>query len=420
MVLKKKKRLVKFLDNSRKLKRNIIVIIIIVLLILVLVKINLKKNVLKSPPHIVELGELHAQEYPVGTPCLTNEQCGATFKDPLPPVPFWGKWKPWVYNHCMACVKGFCAQANEGSLCRQNYLEKKCSGDKIESNNYVELYCSGGRCGAGNPSTIWYDCNRAPLTKGMDPQCNVMGTCFQKGNIIDCIPRPILNGLSCKLNDGSDGICQTIGYSDYPYSICKKSCSSDNDCTIDRPYCDADIGVCNECRKWQDDCKSPGKPACNDNGDCVECLDDDTCQRKNVNKPKCDLNEYKCVECISKFDCAYNPKTKDKFPCYLSECVECVNSPDCPDSKNPVCSDGNKCVPCIKDSDCPSPKKCKGGECFNPCSYNADCFNPTPSCKNGLCVPCIKDSDCSGSKSCVDGNCDYYLNGFKTQPLVKP
>ena len=157
------------------------------------------------------------------------------------------------------------------------------------------------------------------------------------------------------------------------------------------------------------DCESD-KPSCNNNFECVECVQDSDC--KYPEKSHCSINSYTCKECLEDYHCS-----GDKSICYAYECEECRINSDCPSGKpfcnygfndkvgwGYVCNNEEYGSECITDSDCPSAKQCSDDNQFftSLCSYVG--------LIDGRKIECIEDSHCSYSKPYCNGDNKYIKN----------
>ncbi|MEW5855450.1 MAG: Ig-like domain-containing protein, partial [Myxococcota bacterium] len=201
-------------------------------------------------------------------------------------------------------------------------------------------------------------------------------------------------------------------------------CVSNNDCSAALPICNPATHTCVEClENSQCPAEAPlcGRlshqctPACTSDaecnaptpvcapagniraGECVECVNDDTCFFGEVCNPADDT----CVECLGDTDCT----APDRCELTSHTCVDCLTDADCPTSA-PFCESAtHTCRGCTTDADCGGGTPlCAvtgplAGSCVT-CRQDGDCSGATPICDEATatCRPCDPDgNDCSGA-----------------------
>ncbi len=183
-----------------------------------------------------------------------------------------------------------------------------------------------------------------------------------------------------------------------------------------------ECGICFGCTNNEDGKKYCYKADEEDEGRCVECLDDTHC-------PGMYCIDNKCVSCTLTKPCKDNTKcckngectTPNDFwirdlddPNGACKCIEdfvelggeCEASCNCKD--NAVCDNGKCKIPgnsCKDDTDCASDEQC----CKKGTDEYGQCCKKTKICdaETGICRDCKSDNECdsSGTMYCCEGTC---------------
>jgi hypothetical protein len=158
---------------------------------------------------------------------------------------------------------------------------------------------------------------------------------------------------------------------------CTTGCTKDEDCTTDitaGPYCDGG------------------------NHKCVECMDDNHCEKNNLG--------LRCLDHTCKKGCGNDNQCQEPTPfCDAPQCVECRTNTDCK-GRTGICSNAGRCVlGCKRDVDCEEPGL----------SY---CDIATETCHSCLeAGHCPPYAVCSPNRTCVQCN-DSPQVTFKTNHLI--
>lgn len=187
-------------------------------------------------------------------------------------------------------------------------------------------------------------------------------------------------------------VCPT-GLKLNPDTGCCEECSDNSDCDI-----------CEICQDGNCIPKCPG--ACDNQGNCQECINSGDCQNREDGRNCCGDNNQ--CECCPGF-------------CYDPVAGRCLPCPDCKtDNDCPVCFQciGDECVPIV----CPEGYICIGDECVPICN----CDQPTCS-RTAACVPYTSDIcicvECEGNceEGCSIGcYCNPETNKCEPNPCDKP
>lgn len=288
------------------------------------------------------------------------------------------------------CIRHECEDTKDCCGDKPSDPPAKCAGlESICNQPYVpgctpSLYCTEDE-----------ECGEGSCSKSSSRTCAItLGTCTSDTNCFDEV---------CELVQyGTDPEYYYVG----TCSISNASCEEDEDCTYFGDVCgdpvEAETGSC--------DCTNPDyEPSdeiCSD-PDCEEvcglvcennlCVEDDSCEEDE--------------ECPS-----FAPICDD------GECVECTEDEECDEENDEECRD-NVCErPCEFDQECPTMNECQSGECiYVGCKTKTDCVllyadsgvdARLAECveRSGIgdCVfPCENDSHCGATEVCADGYCQY-------------
>lgn len=276
-----------------------------------------------------------------------------------------------VLNHCVECLgdddcggqpcdkeTGSCVGCLSDEDCPA-YKEGPvlCSGNKPCGGKWIQKRCNQEKKECETACKTDKEC---PGTMVCHPVRETCVFCYKDQNCVD-------QGKGAFCDPSSD-----LGYCDEcvvdadcgseaascEYGSCYFFCSKDEHCTDPtHPHCNQATGQCGECGT-SNDCKSPEKPFCQDEFQCVSCLSNSDCPWGET----C-LGVGSCSPlCKSDADCL-NPV---RPYCVLDLCVECLGDGDCKDPASPRCdTDLNTCVACLTDFDCPPDQQCKAN---NACS----------------------------------------------------
>lgn len=195
-------------------------------------------------------------------------------------------------------------------------------------------------------------------------------------------------------------------------------CSTNADCTGDKPVCDPVQG----CVACLYDWNCPANFRCDAN-QCFKkqaCSDDAGCAHDG-DRSVCDPVQGVCVGCREDSQCAAGER------CAGSQCAArevCNNSHAC--SAGKVCDRLlGACVACVVDGDCGEGNACVADACVPTCKSDKECLGIGLLCNQaqGRCVECIAHTDCppdyycGGAGACVHDVCgqgDSHCNGSHT------
>lgn len=138
--------------------------------------------------------------------------------------------------------------------------------------------------------------------------------------------------------------CESQVLDPFPVENAALNCTSHGDCALPAAFCDTASGRC------------------------VECRDEDDCDRGT-----CDLATHTCRQsCSENNDCDGRRRTL----CVLARgvCVECANDTHC-DVGLAICRN-DVCIECMSDSDCENDRRCEvaRNRCRE-CLEDADCWD---------------------------------------------
>ena len=147
-----------------------------------------------------------------------------------------------------------------------------------------------------------------------------------------------------------------------------------------------------------------------------------TCQDANAcsSTSECDQAEDVCAcnlqcsdnRCIEAREaCGVPADCGENLVCDDGECVECADDDGCRNGL--VCEEGSCIAACRVVSDCPLFSECNGGHCEHVgCTSNRECVLFTGSgaavCLNAQCIePCQANSQCGPLQACVNAECTF-------------
>ncbi|MEO0325906.1 MAG: hypothetical protein AAF447_23350 [Myxococcota bacterium] len=228
-------------------------------------------------------------------------------------------------------------------------------------------------------------CSSSPAKSREGESCDSRGDCA--------------SGLLCVM-----GVCNR---GDFPVTVAGGVCESvdcleQNDCCVFVGSCQSDFEACEmgdmfACDQFQTNCCE---------GICVENICQPFCVGGTCAFGVCNRDTNLCVECNLDEDCPFGGT------CTGNTCVGgggggvCSNDGDCGLFER---CDGGTCVqfPCATDRECQAAtgdfqSQCIEGECFVPCSNDADCADTVTGdfvfevCQSGRCTPvgCETDVEC--------------------------
>jgi hypothetical protein len=165
-------------------------------------------------------------------------------------------------------------------------------------------------------------------------------------------------------------------------------CTSDSDCKLSSPHCDAN------------------------SGQCVACVTDSQCTQLGLQRCDSTLDPPRCVQCGNDADCgpgkACQPATHQCVPA-------CTSDQMCPENAS-HCDEHGLCVACVNDDDCYTGRggpmeSCDQtiGECVQfQCTTDLEC-PPMSVCDTNAnrCVGCRTNFDCAINAVCdtASGQC---------------
>ncbi len=296
------------------------------------------------------------------------------------------------------CVQATCQATGCGSDADCQAPTPRCdeaSGDCVEclapDDCAPDQICSGGVC-AAEPTCV------------TDDQCEIGQIC-EAGDCVtgcrsqrDCPPEMIcLEDLgphgTCVQCDGDNPcdpgwICQD--------HVCAPHCTADEHCAP--AHCDLPSHQCVECLE-DDHCDRDAGFICEAQACVPGCRIDDDCAGGF-----CDQASAACVDCLTSDHCSLGQICADH------QCVVgCESDRDCPGERlcDPDAGPHGGCVECLGDADCDPAYLCVEGLCEFHCNADADCAQPTPACDqaSGTCVACTSDANCQVGTLCIGFAC---------------
>ncbi|WP_373046629.1 PPC domain-containing protein [Vulgatibacter sp.] len=301
--------------------------------------------------------------------------------------------------------RGLCVECRGGADCGEGIdcLGGACVDVRCESDLDCEAFpdlpvCSDeGRCVG---CTGDEDCAEGE-------SCSEAGICeppFRCGSNQDCAGNPA--GEVCDPASGACVVCTgdadcAIGQRCEERAACVAiACDTVNDCPVGARCEAGSCSAAGPCGSGADCAFDPRAPACNAEGQCVECTVDAGCGTGERCIDEVCTVPQECVtdsECRGGYVCAGGLcgacRTDDQCPrgiCSAGACIDaatCTSDADCADG---VCS-GDVCSDCATTLDCAPGLWCAAGQCVQPPSCTAD-------------VECGPGSICNGG-SCVAANC---------------
>ncbi len=146
-----------------------------------------------------------------------------------------------------------------------------------------------------------------------------------------------------------------------PRGVCVASCGTGGPCGGDRPFCDAETGICRGCASGAECAEAT--PYCSSTGACVACRDTSDCAARE-DRRFCD-SDGRCVECLTDGHC-----DDDDESCNVTFGVcaaRCSTTMVCAADDEPFCDfDVGFCVECRADAQCEPGELCRGFECVDP------------------------------------------------------
>ncbi len=226
-------------------------------------------------------------------------------------------------------------------------------------NNVCKECTSNDECTGDKPQCVSNQCIACPTDKPVwngkycdcsDGEINLDGTCMGCASSENCpTNKPYCNPVShrCEtcptdkprwLKDHCD--CAEGYYSVNGECLKLRECFSNKNCSMPKPVCDLDNGLCNAC---------PTTTPIWDGEKCVQCLSNVDCKEYG-HTPVCDLTDNRCKSC------ANLDSTKPHF--FNNKCVECGSNAHCAEraDRKTICQ-SNTCV-------CPTGQYLVDGVCM--------------------------------------------------------
>ena len=337
-------------------------------------------------------------------------------------------------NTGLACLNGICAKnefeiAVEAKHCdridctdtkdccgdRNTSAPAACSGRTSICNTptlpgCVQTSCTsattcagGGTCpmgvcqGTGQTGTacgVAADCPKVTNTCVLD-ETGTVGTCSVTfASCSPTIPCSTILAATCSARSCN---CRNPEYA--PTSPICTDPACDDVCTL---TCDQEQCVTRHTCETNTDCVTPGLPLCQDDGRCVQCLEDEDCgddQQACVNgacKKPCEHDE----ECPLFEECNTNTGECDFVGCRSDrECVlAATRNTANPENPSPLGDEDPRLLKCLPSSGATSTMVCK-----IPCENDGSCGSQSV-CEEGFCkfIGCKDAAECRGYLGLTD------------------
>jgi len=287
------------------------------------------------------------------------------------------------------CLRFECEDIKDCCGDKPTDLPEKCVGKESVCNQPSVAECPGYVTCSDDS-----ECGEGQCDKATSQTCSVtLGTCTSDEN---CYAE------TCEISEVSDGYGGL--YQVGTCTLSSGSCDADEDCLYFGDVCgdeeEAATGYC-DCANPEYD---PTADICSDT-DCEEvcglvctdnlCIEDDSCEKDE--------------ECPG-----------DTPFCDDGECVECTDDDECDEEIEEECRAGSCERPCQFDQECPDLNACESGACvYVGCTTNADCLfalaRSDSDARQAECVqeegighcrfPCDNDAQCFETEICDSGLC---------------